>query len=40
MDACGNCFAITRSRTQAYYYALEKGERARHPRAPTVHPVV
>jgi hypothetical protein len=28
MDVCGNRFAITRSRPQAYYYALKKGERA------------
>ncbi len=33
MDACGNRFAITRSRPQAYYYALEKGERTRNPKA-------
>ena len=37
MDACGNRFAITRSRPQAYYYyyyyyALEKGERTRNPK--------
>jgi hypothetical protein len=32
MDACGNRFAITRSRPQAYYcYALKKGERTRTP---------
>jgi hypothetical protein len=34
MDACGNRFAITRSRPQAYYYyALKKGERAGDPEA-------
>ncbi len=34
MDACGNRFAITRSRPQAYYYyVLEKGERTKDPRA-------
>ncbi len=34
MDACGNRFAITRSRPQAYYYyAPEKGERTRNPKA-------
>ncbi len=38
MDACGNRFAITRSRPQAYYYyyyyyALKKGERAGDPKA-------
>lgn len=32
MDACGNRSAITRSRPQAYYYALEKGERTRTPK--------
>src|SRR6266508_5955238 len=34
MDACGNRFAITRSRPHAYYYyAPEKGERTRNPKA-------
>ncbi len=33
MDACGNRFAITRSRPQAYYYVLEKAERTREPKA-------
>jgi hypothetical protein len=34
MDACGNRFTITRSRPQAYYYALTKGDRAENPEAP------
>jgi len=32
MDACGNRFAIPRSRPQAYYYAQEKGERSGTPK--------
>jgi len=43
MDTCGNRFAITRSRPQAYYYMLEKGESSRDPRTqltiPVDHPV-